>query len=132
MEAKKNKSDFWEKLKVPYRLNIMNNETFEEIGSYKLTLLNLYIAFCTVLFVGAAVVLLLFFFTPIKKWLPGYQDISSNTEFLVMEQKLQSVEKELAEYKIYTDKLGQLIHGEPVDDEKNGWIWSCKHKSPTD
>ncbi len=113
MSGKVSKSDRWEKLKVPYRLTVMNNETFEEVGSYKLTLMNLYILLCMLLFAGAAIVLLLIFFTPIKKWIPGYQNITQNTEFIIMEKKLNSIEEELAQYRLYTEKLGNIIHGNP-------------------
>ena len=113
MSGKITKSDRWEKLKVPYRLTVMNNETFEEVGSYKLTLMNLYIFLCMLLFAGAAIVLLLIFFTPIKKWIPGYQNITQNTEFIIMEKKINSMEEQLAQYKIYTEKLSNIIHGNP-------------------
>ena len=43
----------WERIKKQmrhtYRLVVMNNETFEEVGSYRLTLLNVYIFISTVL-----------------------------------------------------------------------------------
>lgn len=116
MTEKSKRSERWEKLKVPYRLTVLNNETFEEIGSYRLTLLNLYIALCVILFLGASMVLLLVLFTPIKKWIPGYQNISRNTEFVVMERKLDQMEQELLEYKIYTQKLSNIIHGVPEVD----------------
>ena len=116
MTEKGKRSSRWQKLMVPYRLTIMNHDTFEEIGSYRLTLLNLYIALCVALFLGAAFVLLLIFFTPLKKWIPGYQNISQNTEFVVMERKLNNMEKELIQYKQYTDKLSNIIHGTPSGD----------------
>ena len=40
---------FTENLKKSYRLVVMNNESFEEVGSYQLSLLNLYSAICAVL-----------------------------------------------------------------------------------
>ena len=48
----------WERIKKQmrhtYRLVVMNNETFEEVGSYRLTLLNVYIFISTVLVVVAS------------------------------------------------------------------------------
>ena len=48
MSAEKSEEKGWasfkEKLRNTYRLVVMNDESFEEVGSYKLSLLNLYVA----------------------------------------------------------------------------------------
>lgn len=64
---------FWEKMKHSYRLVIMNNETFEEMGSYKLSLLNFYVLFSTVVVIVAILLWMLITYTPIKQYIPGYQ-----------------------------------------------------------
>ncbi|MCB0655204.1 MAG: M23 family metallopeptidase [Saprospiraceae bacterium] len=108
-QGKKNKR--WEHLRVPYRLVVMNNETFEEIGSYRLTLLNIYIAICSLLALGAILVWLLMLFTPLKRLVPGYGDITNSTEFIKIDRKLRNAEKELAAYKLYYDKVRGLVTG---------------------
>ena len=118
MASENQKKDRWEKLKTQYRLNIMNNETFEEIGSYKLSLMNIYVLLCTLLFLGAGLVLLLVLFTPIKKWIPGYQDVRYNAQYLRMERKVQEMEKILTEYKVYTDKLAKIVTVVPDSGEE--------------
>ncbi|HPR30097.1 MAG TPA: hypothetical protein PLI03_12150, partial [Chitinophagales bacterium] len=72
----------------------MNNETFEEIGSYRLTLLNIYVAICSLLLLGAILIWLLVFFTPLKRLVPGYGDVTSSGEFIKIERKLRSAEEE--------------------------------------
>ncbi|HPR01082.1 MAG: M23 family metallopeptidase [Lewinellaceae bacterium] len=108
-QGKKNKR--WEHLRVPYRLVVMNNETFEEMGSYRLTLLNIYVAICSLLLLGAILIWLLVFFTPLKRLVPGYGDVTSSGEFIKIERKLRSAEEELSAYKLYYDKVRGLITG---------------------
>ncbi len=100
-----------QKMQVPYRLVVMNNETFKEVGSYKLTLLNLYIALCTLLFIGAALVFVLIFFTPVKRLVPGYQDIKGHSEFIRVERRLRNLEQEVNAYKEYTTRFTKLLNG---------------------
>ena len=108
-QGKKNKR--WEHLRVPYRLVVMNNETFEEMGSYRLTLLNIYVAICSLLLLGAILIWLLVFFTPLKRLVPGYGDVTSSGEFIKIERKLRGAEEELSAYKLYYDKVRGLITG---------------------
>lgn len=98
-----------QKMKVPYRLVVMNNETFKEVGSYKLNLLNLYIALCTLLFIGAALVFVLIFFTPVRRLVPGYQDIKGHSEFIKVERRLRNLEQEVNAYKEYTTRFTKLL-----------------------
>ena len=69
-EEKGGWKQFRENLKKSYRLVVMNNESFEEVGSYQLSLLNLYSAICAVLVGVVLLVFLLIFFTPIKRLIP--------------------------------------------------------------
>ncbi len=109
----KDSGERWiDRMKAPYRLVIYNHDTFEEKGSYKLTLLNIYILLCTLMFIGALIVGLLLLFTPLKRIIPGYQDITHNTEFIQIERKLRNVEKELKQQLLYTEKLRNIITGE--------------------
>ena len=81
---------FKEKLKNTYRLVVMNDESFEEVGSYKLSLLNLYTAISAAVVFVAILVVLLIVFTPVKRFIPGYGNAS--------EGQLKSVNKLLDEY----------------------------------
>lgn len=112
-----------QKMQIPYRLVVMNNETFKEVGSYKLTLLNLYIALCTLLFIGAALVFVLIFFTPVKRLVPGYQDIKGHSEFIRVERRLRNLEQEVNAYKEYTARFTKLLNGP----EETGAVVETKH-----
>ena len=103
---------FIEKLRHTYRLVVMNNETFEEIGSYKLTLLNVYIFLSTIVVMVALVVVSLIAFTPLKRYLPGYGDISANEELSRINKELQELEKLHLEHNSYFDNVQRMLVGD--------------------
>ncbi|MFK7776391.1 MAG: hypothetical protein AB8F94_29990, partial [Saprospiraceae bacterium] len=106
-------ANFKEKLRNTYRLVVMNDESFEEVGSYKLSLLNLYVAISAAIVLVVILVSTLIFFTPIKRFVPGYGDASSG-DLLEINKTIANLEKQLKEQKNYTDSFRRMITG---DDE---------------
>ncbi len=106
-------ASFKEKLRNTYRLVVMNDESFEEVGSYKLSLLNLYVAISAAIVLVVILVSTLIFFTPIKRLVPGYGDASSG-DLLEINRTIANLEKQLKEQKNYTDSFRRMITG---DDE---------------
>jgi len=124
MSTKNNEEKGWanlkEKLQNTYRLVVMNDESFEEVGSYKLSLLNLYIAISAATVLVAFLVFALIFFTPIKRFVPGYGDASSG-ELREIYEKNKVLEEKLNAQKTYTDSFRRMITGddETEEDVKN-------------
>lgn len=92
--AKSNKR--LEKLRQTYRLVLMNDETFEETASYRLTRLNIYLLLSTSFVVVAIFLWLLIIFTPMKRFIPGYGDY--NLEYAAEKNKKEA------------DELEKLVH----------------------
>ncbi len=116
-ENKKQKSRM-EKLKHNYRLVIMNNETFEEIGSYQLSLLNVYIAISFVVVLVAILVGSIIVFTPIKTYIPGYGDVSAHEEVLKLNKELDELIIIVEAQKKYNDNIRSILQGEAVQTEE--------------
>lgn len=93
----KEKKNRWERLQATYRLVVMNDETFAEVGSYRLTLLNVYIFLSSIIVVTAALVAALIAFTPVKRYLPGFMGSSGSNEraVLALNKQVNLLEKEL-------------------------------------
>jgi murein DD-endopeptidase MepM/ murein hydrolase activator NlpD len=102
------KSNKWKDL---YRLVILREETLEEVSSFKLTLLNIYIAVSSVIVLVSLIVVLLIFFTPLKKLVPGYGDPSEDPAYMELYRKVQDMEKQLTAYQIYTSNFRKMIMG---------------------
>lgn len=113
---------WFQRLKDNYRLVIMNNDTFEEVGSYKLSLLNVYIFLSSVAILFAFLFLLFIVFTPVKRLIPGYGDTTSHTELLKLNEKIEALEKEAAIHKTYTEGFRKRLVAdvETVEDVEAG------------
>lgn len=98
-----------EKLQHTYRLVVMNNETFEETGSYQLTLLNVYIMLSTIVVIVAFIVVLLIAFTPLRRYIPGYGDVNQIEKVMVLQEKVDAMEEELEAHRTYTESFRRML-----------------------
>jgi murein DD-endopeptidase MepM/ murein hydrolase activator NlpD len=101
-----------------YRLVILNNETFEEVGSYKLSIFNFYVA-VSALFVGFTMLgMLLIAFTPMKKLIPGYGGYGSERAVFNLYDKVETLEQKQAANEIYIRNLSKRLLGQ-IETEKD-------------
>lgn len=100
------------RLRNRYRLVVMNDDTYEEVVTFKLSRLSVYIALSTifVLLVGLTVALIIF--TPLKYYIPGYDDLKIGREYQQMKYRVDSLEKEVSSQANYIDKVRQVLRGE--------------------
>jgi murein DD-endopeptidase MepM/ murein hydrolase activator NlpD len=110
-EIKKQRSR-WERLKDTYRLVILNNETFKEVSSYKLSLLNVYVMLSTLIVLVAGLVIVAIAFTPIKRLIPGYASGSNHAEMIRLYRDLDSLEHLLVAQEKYNEGVRRLLVGE--------------------
>jgi len=111
----KNKGKFREKLISKYRLVILNEDTFEEKISFKLTRLNVFILgglFSVLLIVGT---IFLIAFTPLREYIPGYSSIKLKKEATQLVYKVDSLEQVLKVNNVYIEKIRKLLTGEIAD-----------------
>ena len=119
MASIKEKSLEWlGKLRNTYRLVVMNDETFQEVGSYKLSLLNVYIFLSTVGVLLSLAVGALIFFTPLKRYVPGYGSTSNDREMIRLNKQVEEMEEELAAFRTYTENVQRMLSGD-VQTEKD-------------
>lgn len=82
------------KMQDKYRVVVMNDETFEEVRSFRLTLMNAYVLGSVFLLSGLILTGLLFAFTPLKRVIPGYGDVDPR-QAREMKSKMDSLETQL-------------------------------------
>ena len=92
-----------------YRLVLRKDETLEEVGSYRLTLLNLYILLSSIVLVAMGLMAFFIFFTPLKRLVPGYGTPSSHPDYIRISKKMAVLEKELEDYKTYYQYFNRMI-----------------------
>lgn len=101
------------RLRNRYRLVIMNDDTYEEVVTFKLSRLSVYIMLSTifVLLVGLTVALIVF--TPLKYYIPGStMDYKTARELRQMKYKTDSLENQLKYQVQYIDGLQKVLSGD--------------------
>lgn len=106
------KKTWLERLQHTYRLVIMNHETFEEIGSYRLSLLSVYIFLSTLMVVVAFLVISLIVFTPLKRYIPGYGSANAQPELIRLNQEIDSLEEMVEAQELYNKNIRIMLAGE--------------------
>lgn len=93
------------RLRNRYRLVVMNDDTYEEVVTFKLSRLSVYVMLSTifVLLVGLTVALIVF--TPLKYYIPGYDDLKVGRETRQMKYDVDNMAREMDLIKQYDEGL---------------------------
>lgn len=119
-------------LRDKYRLVIMNDETFEEVTSLKLTPLSVYI-FLSSLVVGTAILMtVLIVYTPLKRYIPGYGDFTRDAEIAELSSKVASLEDEIEAQRAYSDNFRKILVGDVSDFTKEAEQKKGQPANPAD
>lgn len=100
------------KLTHKYRMVLLNEDTFEEVGNMRLTRLNLIALVGVFLILLVATTYSLIAFTNIRELIPGYPDANMRQHIRTNAMKLDSLEYEQAIRDQYFDNLNRIIAGE--------------------
>ena len=114
-----NKQSRWQrwkdKMQDTYRFVIINDETFQEVSSYRLTLLNLWVLISTVLVVVTALVVSLIIFTPLKTYIPGYS-MNYVEKVYELNKQVTTLQEELDANRMYTERVRKILVGDYQED----------------
>lgn len=108
---KKRKKPLLDRLRSKYRLVIMNDDTFEEQASFKLSRINIYVLSSITLFVLVSLIISGIVLTPLKEYIPGYADINLRRDLTLLKLKADSVEKIISNREIYLDNFRRVVEG---------------------
>jgi hypothetical protein len=99
------------RLRNRYRFVILNDDTYEEVVTFRLSRMSVYAAFSTlfVLLVGLTVGLIIF--TPLKYYIPGYGSANVGREYRELKYVTDSLEKQLTYQAQYIDGIKQVLSG---------------------
>lgn len=99
------------RLRNRYRLVVMNDDTYEEVVTFKLSRFSVYVVLSSifVLLVGLTVALIVF--TPVKYYIPGYGSARIDRHYREMQYVADSLNKEVSLQHQYTDALKKVFSG---------------------
>ncbi len=123
MASRKNKSDFPDK-KVPwylklrdkYRLVILDEDTFEERLSFRLSRLNVFVITGMLAIIFIFLTSYIIAFTPLKEYIPGYNDTDVQEELYELQLRADSLEKAFISKDLYISNMRKIFMDE-VDPE---------------
>lgn len=99
------------RLRSTYRLVVMNDDTFEEMVTFKLSRLSVYVGFSTALVVLVGFTILLIAFTPLKYYIPGYGTRQSRADLQVLKIRTDSLEQSIKMKDQYFESLKKVLTG---------------------
>ena len=108
----KKKRTLWERLTSPYRLVLLNDETFEEVTSFRLTRMNVYVLASTLFVILVAITVSAIVYTPLKQYIPGYADPTLRRNNIALNMQADSMLAELQASSNYMQNLNRIISGE--------------------
>lgn len=98
----------------PYKLVLLKEETLEEVGSYRLSPLNVYILVSSVLVITSMIVVALIFFTPLKRLVPGFADIEQNRAYMKLSNEIDELEEMVEAQQLYIDRFSNIVRGDSI------------------
>jgi len=100
------------RLRNRYRLVIMNEDTYEELVTFKLSRLSVYVALCTLFVVLVGLTVALIAFTPLKLYIPGFGNAREAKEYQQLKVKADSIEKTLIYKQKFIDNIEKVLKGD--------------------
>ncbi|HET6244395.1 MAG: M23 family metallopeptidase [Bacteroidetes bacterium] len=122
-----NRNRLISRLKNKYRLVLLNDDSFEEKISLRLSPLNVFILSGTILIVLITIVISFIAFTPIREFIPGYADVNLRRSALQAVLKADSLEQEIKMKNYYLNSLANVLEGKIPVDEITGMPDSTKN-----
>jgi hypothetical protein len=99
------------RLQNRYRLVVMNDDTYEEVVTFKLSRLSVYTVLCTIFVLLTGLTVALIVFTPLKLYIPGYGDVSNTRDLRELKMRTDSLELEVRYKDQYLQSIRTVLQG---------------------
>ena len=94
-----------------YRLVIMNDDTYEEVITFKLSRLSVYVLFSSIFVILVSLTIALIVFTPLKFYIPGYGSKQSRADIQLLKMRTDSLENAMKDKDLYLDNVKKILNG---------------------
>src|SRR5207342_1150158 len=99
------------RLRNRYRLVVMNDDTYEEVVTFKLSRLSVYIVLSTIFVVLVGLTVALIVFTPLKYYIPGYGSHAERKEMVNLKLRADSLEQQIRYKEQYWQNVKNILSG---------------------
>lgn len=112
MEENQKKNKRWiDRFRHKYRLVIMQDDTFEEKLSFRLSRLNVFMVVVLLAVTLIASTIYLIAYTPLKQYIPGYSDVKMTEDLYEQVRKTDSLENVVRARETYLYNLKNILEG---------------------
>ncbi|PIA79003.1 peptidase M23 [Gaetbulibacter sp. 4G1] len=127
-EKKKESKKIKRKLLDKYRLVILNENTFEERLSFKLTRLNVFVLASISVIVLITATYALIAFTPLREYIPGYSSTKLKKKAIELNYKTDSLQQVISMNQRYYSSIKKVLQGDvsATDFNKDSIIEAAK------
>ena len=109
--AKFDANSTFRRLRNRYRLVVMNDDSYEEVVTFKLSRLSVYILLSTIFVLLTSLTVALIVFTPLRMYIPGYGDVNTTKELRELKIKTDSLEESMRQKDRYMENLKSVLQG---------------------
>lgn len=111
-KSKNKKPGLWQRWLAKYRFVILNEETFEERFSYKLSRLNVFITVSIIIVLLIATTFIVISRTPLKEYIPGYDSSEIRRQAIRNNYRLDSLQLALLRNQRYILSVNKVLRGD--------------------
>ncbi|MDA9103501.1 peptidase [Schleiferiaceae bacterium] len=115
MGSDKQKSTRVQRWRNKFRFVILNDDTFEELLTLRLSPLNVFVFSVVSIFTTITLTTTLIAFTPLKELIPGYASSKLRREAIELALKTDSLELVLEQNEHYLGGVQRILQGEIID-----------------
>lgn len=110
--AKLDASSTFKRLQNRYRLVVMNDDTYEEVVTFKLSRKSVYIFLSTIFLLLVGLTAAIIVFTPLRYYIPGYGSVNERKELMQLKIKTDSLDREMKYRELYLEGLKKALTGD--------------------
>ena len=100
------------RLQNRYRLVVMNDDTYEEVITFRLSRLSVYIGLSTIFVLLVSLTVALLVLTPLKYYIPGYGSNTSRAELQLLKIRTDSLQQAIIYKDRYLKDLKKVLSGD--------------------
>ncbi len=113
------RKSFFKKIRFKYKVSVLNENTLEETFYIRLSRLNVFLVTCSLIAISLIINSALIIKTPIKQFLPGYQNSNVRAEIIHSTMLVDSLSHKIDKQEKYMEILRNIVSGNISVNEKN-------------
>lgn len=105
------RGNFFQKLRTQYRIVFINDESLQEVSTFRLSLRKLYVLLSTLFVLIVTLTVCVLLLTPLKYYIPGYGNNNAQLQVIRMKKHVDSLSDLVAAQQQYEENLRKVING---------------------